>query len=196
MFSDYSASRKEYYTRAIFPQNVQAFLQYDNNVCIPSNRSIKFKKLPWGVTEKEMMRACGSSRYVHNTETRGCKYAIHFYKEKLDNTKVLVQVHFINNRFFYASYTLKESDRKERKLIKTTIINKYGGDNIDSLLDSLVFKDENNNKAIITDSVYMNLGYFSGDFEARTILNKFCSEYTAEKRSPYQEKANKIYSLL
>jgi len=190
----YSDSRKEYYERRIFPQNVTSFSEYNDGTF--SKSEVNFKGLPWGTLKSNVIRLYGIPRYSYRIKPEDYIYEVIFYKERLENMKTLVQLHFINDYFFYACYTFKENNKNALELVKTNISNKYGGLEINTHGNKCIYIDANKNKIIVTDSVYMHVGYLSGSEELFKMLNTFQAHRNENERKIYNERIGRIRALL
>lgn len=172
--SSYAVSRKEYYERALFPQNTHAFLGYETGFSATS--LIQYKDMNWGMPESKIMELCGAPRYSVTVTIAGYMYKVIFYRELTEGKNYLVQLHFINDSFFYSCNTLRaEKNFTQRDIIKTGIITTYSGTKINTAKNPIVLSDADNNRIIITDSVYFHLGYLSGGKDLSGILAGFNS---------------------
>src|SRR4051812_46215330 len=101
----YSLDRKEYYDRLIYPKKVSFF----NNLfkvqekVLPVDLPIIFRELNFGATPGMVSGAFGEPRYV--AESHGISSFVFFYKEVISNYKILTQIHFLKDEFFYACYS-------------------------------------------------------------------------------------------
>ena len=120
-----SLDRRQYYERMIFPKSDSLFneiLQSKKNA-LPANILIAFKKLHFGDSPEIVSRKLGKPRFV--MESQGISSLVFFYKEKINAHRVIIQVHFLDEEFFCASYTFRYENNAHRLSIIKMLFEKY-----------------------------------------------------------------------
>ncbi len=176
MYNNVSKSKAEYYdTHNVFVNKKRMSMLLDkivsknvdyntvsklvvNNVCLNSefdkeNGSINFEKI---VTEYN-------------------NYKVIFYRKKVEFSIVLTQLHFYNDKLFYANSTYSYLGESEdfRRQILLNISKKHSIEITNDLKQDLVIEDVDNNKLMIVDNGRIVLHYVCGDYD---LLNSFRQE--------------------
>lgn len=157
-----SVDRREYYQRVIFPERISFFgdIWSSDKKLIINELPIIFRGMAFGIDPDGVVAVLGKPRFV--IENYGLSSLIYFYKEKINNHRIVTQVHFRGNEFFYACYTFRDELDAERKIIKSVLLDKYGlaGSNLPEGQCHLV--DQSGNCIGIHDSVNFNILYLWG----------------------------------
>jgi len=198
MFSNTSAyrssySREEYYHNAVFPHDINIFIDYEN--VLPAKRPVAFKDLDWGISTTEFIEEYGKPKFIISPERNVNGRTIFFYKGLADDHKYILQIHFIEDKYFYACNTFKDLSPKNRSIYKRVIEQKYAMENV-GMSDAPAFADQNKNKVIISDSVHFNISYIAGDEKLVRLVHKGnCSIRQSEQLNSDKKNAS-LYSFL
>lgn len=161
-YDDYSVDRKEYYERLIVPKNVSFFNEMMNaqKRVLPVDIPVVFRELNFGSNPKTVMAKFGEPRYI--VEANGISSQIFFYKEVISNHKIITQLHFLSNEFFYACYTFRQRNSLEIMPIRKMLFEKYSRMNGDTAEKYDQMKDRDNNMISVHDNVNFNIVYLWG----------------------------------
>lgn len=195
-YSYYDTTRQEYYERSVYPIDLGIFLQYTAyEDCLPALSTIEFKELKWNQTTREqVIKKLGSPRYCITRTLGTCTHAILFYRERIVKDDFLVQLHFLNEVFFYGCYTYREWNPEKRSVFKNIIMEKYSREPVESSVNPIKLIDAEKNRIVLIDSVNMHIGYFTGDSSLHKLLelaNKWQKEHTEKDDD---NKVIKLYS--
>jgi len=171
-----SLNRMEYYERFIAPKGDTFFRDVFNTrgSALRIVPAILFRKLTFGVNPEFVVRNFGEPRYVIESAT-GLSAVIFFYKESISNHRVITQIHFFGNEFFYACYTFRYENEKERTAIKEILFEKYSKLNGDSVHRYEHLVDPNQNMICINDNVNFNIIYLWGHDKIKNAVSGIIS---------------------
>lgn len=175
----YLKSRNDYYGEVLFPKDPN---KYQNFICnkensIITSKTIVFRNITFGDDEKSVISSFGKPRFVLQNPYPLLPVKVIFYKEKIENFSVITQMHFFENKFFYACYTFRRWTNKDLSFFKEIIFNKYiekddifGEAEDSSKLNRII--DNNSNCLIILPDVHLHFVYFLENIEiAKTLQN-------------------------
>lgn len=157
-----SVDRREYYQRVIFPERMSIFgdIWKSDKRLIINKASVNFRGLAFGSDPDAVVVILGKPRFV--IENYGLSSLIYFYKERVNNHRIVAQVHFWGNEFFYACYTFRDESDAERKIIKGLLFDKYGMTGSGFSEQQGHLEDKDRNCVSIHDSVNFNIMYLWG----------------------------------
>jgi hypothetical protein len=187
----YSLGKNEYYDRLIVPKDVSFFktiMEADKKVLKVDMPAI-FRGIKFGSSPEEAMKIFGEPRYV--SENSGISSLVAFYKEEMSNHRVITQLHFMDNEFFYACYTFRNETEVERKAVKKILFEKYSKLNGDTAerYDHLI--DTAGNIITVHDSVNFNIVYLWGNEKVKKAVSEHLHALHSHKeREKLKEKAD------
>jgi hypothetical protein len=189
-------TRQEYYERSVHPIDLEMFLQYvAYNDCKHSPVKIEFKELAWNQTTREkVIKKLGNPRYSISKTLGTHTHAILFYRERLIKDDFLVQLHFLNELFFFGCYTFREWNPAARSVFKNIILGKYSQEPIAASVNPIKLIDSDNNKLILVDSVNMHIGYFTGEASLHEMLELTDKWQKENTKQTNENKVIKLYS--
>lgn len=138
------------------------------------------------VTPKTLKEKFGPPSNILKNDHNIEKHKIYFYRDRVGYYKLLLQFHFINNEFLFASTRLSVPKgltiERKREIVRQALI-KYTGARSNKQVKSLDLKlvDENNNIMFVHDYVSFYLNYLV-DNETRRRLIVELFETTDEKQ--------------
>ncbi|TAL58235.1 MAG: hypothetical protein EPN85_12010 [Bacteroidetes bacterium] len=191
-----SVNRREYYQKSIFPESPSLFSDMWNSEKnkIPDDLSIVFRDLIFGSIPETVADILGKPRFV--IENHGLSSLIFFYKERVNNHQVLVQVHFLGKEFFYAGYTFRDESNAERKAIKKVLFEKYSVINSALLERQDHLEDRDKNIISIRDSVNFNIIYLWGDDKIKNAVSQNAYSLRFDKEREKRRKYDDLRSKL
>ena len=177
----YSASRKEYYDRLVFPQNPSFFNQVFQsvNTALLIGHPVVFRNLSFGDDPKIISRKFGLPREI--IDNHGISSEVLFYKEKINKRNAIIQLHFLQGEFFCAGYTFRDNNSAERMRIKNTLFEKHSNHNGVSFEKHNALIDGFGNTIFVFDSVFLQVLYVWGEEKVKRAVEAFIrSEYFIE----------------
>lgn len=111
----------------------------------------------------------------NDSEIKGHK--VYFYRESIDYYRFLIQYHFVNDNFFFATNKISSvtalSDGDKQKIIdriNTKYLDQKPGDN-----KSLTIKiiDPNNSIIFTRDDVYFHINYLAGNKTTKSLIDTY-----------------------
>ena len=102
-------------------------------------------------------------------------YKVLFFRQTLESSMVLSQLHFYNGKLIYAnsSFTYLGENENFKKLLILKLSNKYNLGLKDDIYKDIYLEDIDNNRLMIIDNGRIVLHYVSGD---KDLLNNFRNE--------------------
>lgn len=167
-----SVGRTEYYQRMIFPERISLFSDMWNTTkaLIPDNIPIIFREVKFGSDPETVAKILGKPRFV--IENHGLSSLIYFYKERVNNHRMLMQIHFWGKEFFYAGYTFRDENDYERKKIKNVLFDKYSVIGSGQLERQEHLEDASGNIITVLDNVNFNILYLWGNDKIRNAVSQ------------------------
>lgn len=130
------------------------------------------------ITPSLLKKEIGDPTYVLDNSEFIDKHQVLFYKDSADYYKFLIQYHFINGQFFFASNKISSlgiiSPEDKNKIVGQIRL-KYLGVPPEEHITSLIIKigDRVNNVLTTVDDVYFHINYLSGNTTAQELINKY-----------------------
>ena len=185
--SSYSLSRKDYYERLVTPKNVSFFndLRKDQKGMLRIDIPVIFRDLHFGASPRQASPLLGEPRYV--VESSGISSRIFFYKESISNHRIITQLHFLNEEFFYACYSFRHTTPAETASIRKLLFEKYSKMNGDTAEKYDHMIDSDNNVIRVYDNVNFNIVYLWGN-------NKVADAVASHIRSAQRRQEIKVWS--
>lgn len=203
MYKSYDISdREHYYEQFTFPKRISQFLEWkkdvQNSPLFQSGLIFKFRNVEFGASKKTVFEENGKPRYIRLGKKFGnLKHEIAFYKDLMHDHKLISQLHFIDDLFFYGCHTFRYLPREKFQLIKSMLIEKYsplcpdvhrGG--------GAVLVDKLNNQIRLVDNVFLNLVYLSGEDKVEKILEKCINESSMGENNNQRRFFMELHNLL
>lgn len=143
-----------------------------------TKKEITFHGVPLFTTTKQVIKKkFGSPSYVLDNSDLIEGHKVIFYKDSVDTYKFLIQYHFIDDKFFFASNKVSSirilSEKDKERVIKRIKV-KYFGDEAEDLKGLLVkVKDPNNSVLFTLDDVYYHLNYLLDNKTTNSLFEKY-----------------------
>ena len=139
--------------------------------------------ITFGAIKKE----AGNPTFVLNNSEYIDKHEVIFYKDGVDYYKFLIQYHFINDRFFFASNKISSmgilSSDDKNKIVEQINAKYLGALSNDSIKDLIVKVADDNNSIITTsDDVYFHVNYLAGNDTTQQLIRKYTGQIVEDSR--------------
>lgn len=211
MFSFFKSNKNKqtsvkstYYIRECLIHNVSDLLSVlnpkieDNAVIGESNSEVKLKNLSLiGLTQKEIIAEMDHPVYIFDNSETIKGHKVMFYKEDVEFYRFLIQFHFIDDNFFFASNKVTSSgmltNTDKEKIVKQ-LANKYlsNTDINDNYLLSLT--DSNNSILSTVDDVYYYVNYLSGAEIKNKLIKRLSANTDMGNKDPdFDDTINKYF---
>lgn len=204
MYTRYDISnRDDYYEQFTIPKSIIQFQQWreqinhaDNVEIINSGRDFRFWRIDFGSSKKILYQKNGKPRFIRNGGLFGDKkHEIAFYKEVQNDQKLISQLHFLDDFFFYGCHTFRYLSREKFPLIKKVLAEKY--ELTEGFFDTgKIIVDRNNNQIRLIDNVFLNLIYFSGDENIKSMVDHYVTHLAAVNKKQQKGILMDLYGLL
>lgn len=193
-------NRDEYYEQFTFPKTIMQLQQWQRDIgdepVFKTNGPVRFRNIDFGSSKKIVYQKNGKPRFLRLNGMLGeKKHEIAFYKELLNDHKLISQLHFFDDLFFYGCHTFRYLPREKFSMVKKMLAEKYCLET-DGIGNANVFVDEFNNQIRLVDNVFLNLVYLSGDEKFKTLIEEFAKEYTSLKKKNQKSLLTELYGLL
>lgn len=174
--SYYARTRKDFYNEHLFPKDFKRYCDFEKGreKLIKATKTISFKNIPFGENESKVIKTIGEPRFVIAKPYALFPIKVLFYREQLNSLQIVSQLHFFEDRFFYACYSVLNWTNEDLINYKEIIINKYSdgtagtkqktNKEIDQEKVTTLI-DEKNNQLIINSDVYLQFIYYSSQNE-------------------------------
>lgn len=158
-----------------------------------TEKEITFHGVPLkGTSPQVVKKKFGSPMYILDNSKNIDGHKVFFYKDSVNIYKFLIQYHFIDNEFFFASnkvssMTVLTDEVKEKVLDRIKI--KYFGENAKEIKGLKVkLKDPNGSILYTVDDVYYNLNYLLDNKNTKKLIKKYSDfENTAVPPAGFKE---------
>lgn len=201
MYKRYDHSdREEYYEQFTFPKSILQFLKWQTDtrtaILLNPGLTVRFKNIEFGTSKKQVYEKNGKPRYLRlGGVFAEKKHEIAFYKEMFYDNKLISQLHFIDDLFFYGCHTFRSLPSDNFSLIKKTVLEKYGLRNFDDK-NYNVLTDSHKNQIRFVDNVFLNLVYLSGEERFKIFMEEYAREYSFLKKKNQKSFLTELYGLL
>lgn len=138
------------------------------------------------ITIRKLRSKFGVPSYILKNYNHIDKHKVYFFRDRVGFYKLLMQFHFINNHFFFASTRISVpkgiSFERKREIVKQ-ILMKYTGTTEKKQVKDIEIKlvDENNNILFVFDYVSFYLNYLPQNELKDNLFKEFCTLSDAEK---------------
>ena len=150
------------------------------------------------ITEKKITASLKQPVFVYDNSELIKGHKVLFYKEDVEFYRFLLQFHFIDDQFFFASNRVTSSgmlpETEKNKIIKQ-IIGRYQVENAEDYNGfHLMITDENESVLTTIDDVYFNVNYLCGGEIKNKLLNKFSGQKDKkEQKSDFDNNVDKYF---
>ena len=191
-------TKEEYYQNFEYPMSLENFvgLFEKRNEALQSNVEIHFKKIPFGVSHKEIIAKLGKPNLIKKAKFMECNHhIILFYKKLIAGHKVIIQTHLLEDIFFYGLLTCID-ETIEIDIINKTLVTKYlnGRENINCA--SITIYDKKDNKINLNVGVYITLQYTTGNREILRTLNQLIKDEQLMEKNKQASIVKQFYDSL
>lgn len=162
---------KKYYYKNLFPllnavdvikRSKSCYNVYLTNTVITLRNSINLSD-----TTEKVLNTLENKKYQNFYVSN--KYKIIFYKQKINSLKIKLQLHFYNEKLFYAAQIFSNLDELKQNELINLIKIKYNLQEYQDLSIPFAIKDKHENLLFVEKYFYFILNYISGDYN--TISN-------------------------
>lgn len=154
---------------------------------IATNKAIAINELAINdITIKNLKEKFGIPSYVLKNDFNIEKHKVYFFRDRVGFYKLLMQFHFINNQFFFASTRISVpkgiSFERKQQIVKQALI-KYTGATERKQVKDLDIKiiDEHNNILFVFDYVSFYLNYLVENETKAALYEEHCVVTDEEK---------------
>lgn len=129
------------------------------------------------ITQKSLKSRLGSPSYILWNHEEIPKHKVYYYRDHIGLYKFLMQYHFFNNQFFFASTRISAQNRltpKDKTEIVNQLLKKYLDKKPVKTMDDFEIKliDKNNNLIYTYDTVYFYINYLLNNDTSRLLAEK------------------------
>lgn len=156
---------------------------------LTTNRAIAINELPLNeITVRKLRAKFGVPSYILKNNNNIEKHKVYFFRDRVGFYKLLMQFHFINNEFFFASTRISVpkgiSVERKREIVKQVLM-KYTGATERKQVKELDIKliDENNNVFFVFDYVSFYLNYLPQNELKDKLFEEYCTVTDQEKEN-------------
>ncbi len=131
------------------------------------------------ITIKKIKAKFGVPSYILKNDFNIEKHKIYFFRDRVGYYKLLIQFHFINNQFFFASTRISVpkgiSVERKQQIVKQALI-KYTGVTERKQVKDLDIKliDEHNSILFVFDYVSFYLNYLADNETKAALYEEYC----------------------
>ena len=153
-----------------------------------TDKEITFHGVPLKGTSPRVIKSkFGSPMHILDNSKNIDGHKVFFYKDSINIYKFLIQYHFIDNEFFFASNKVSSvtvlTDEVKTKVIDRIKI-KYFAENAKEIVGLKVkLKDPNGSILYTIDEVYYRLNYLLNNKTTKQLIKKY-SDYEASQVRP------------
>jgi len=143
-----------------------------------ANKTFSINGMPLGeITHKILKAKSGIPSYILWNNEYIPKHKVYYYREHIGLYKFLMQYHFIDNRFFFASNRISSHNRltqNDKSEIVGQLIKKYTGKEKPVMKENFEIKltDEEGNIIFTNDTVYYYINYLPNNETTRNLIKK------------------------
>ncbi|MFP4090227.1 MAG: hypothetical protein ACLFUB_18220 [Cyclobacteriaceae bacterium] len=155
--------REDYYSSMVTENTVEKLLalwQGLENAQMTPEVSIKFRDIPFDISPQDIIMKLGRPNFVFKNQHRLKGHKVYFYRLRLDHLRSIVQLHFLDEKFFYARYIIKDFNEQETRTLREAYAVKYFLHE-----QGLPVKDAAGNLLTMDVGLFLNIRYLSGRTE-------------------------------
>jgi len=182
--------------------DINSFLQpkpEDFTLQKKTSKNLSVKNFPLiNLTEKKITEFLKQPIFIYDNSELIKGHKVLFYKEDVEFYRFLLQFHFIDDQFFFASNRVTSSgmlpETEKNKIIKQ-IIGRYHIENAEDYNGfHLMVTDENESVLTTIDDVYFNVNYLCGGEIKNKLINKFSGQKDKkEQKSNFDNNVDKYF---
>jgi len=189
--------RKKYYSKIDYYENKNCLNSIDklNNLIKPdlsshleiesNSKEIKPYNLPFGLLVKKAKKRLGKPSFHLNNSAIIPKHEVLFYKTSINQFKLLIQIHFIDNKSFFICnqiYSNDELQLQDKQKIVSLITEKYCNHPLkNNTTVSIKLMDKNKNLIYTNDEFSFYVYYLTGDLKIYKILQTMQKKIKKQK---------------
>ena len=178
--------RKKYFSKIDYYENKNCLNSIDklNNLIKPdlsshleiesNSKEINPYNLPFGSLIKKAKKRLGKPSFSLNNTTIIPKHEVLFYKTSINQFKLLIQIHFIDNKSFFICNQIYSNDEllpQDKQKIVSLITKKYCNHPIEKNTNvTIKLMDKNKNLIYTNDDFSFYVYYLTGDLKIHKIL--------------------------
>ena len=150
------------------------------------------------LTEEKITASLKQPIYIYDNSELIKGHKVLFYKEDVEFYRFLLQFHFIDGQFFFASNRVTSSgmlpETEKNKIIKQ-LIGRYQIENKEDYNGfHLMITDENKSVLTTIDDVYFNVNYLCGGEIKNKLINTFSDQKDKkDKKSDFDNNVDKYF---
>jgi len=174
-------SKYAYYDRKNFIDNIYKLIEIlnpkfsDTTKHIKSSLAITPYSLVFGSNSKLIVRQLGTPAFIHDNTNYVQGHYTYFYKKKIGNYKLLIQLHFLNDILFFVCteiYANNDLTRRDKHKIVQLIFQKYGTPEVEEDGNILVKLEDNNGNIMFTrDESEFFICYLSNNSDIKELAS-------------------------
>jgi hypothetical protein len=173
----YAKTRSDFYSEHLFPKDPKRYLDFHTecNSFISTSKVITFKNLHFGESYEKVIASLGQPRFKIENAYSDFAIKVIFYKEEINELRVISQLHFFEGKFFYANYSILNWTNKDLLNYKGIVLKKYAHENDCPVLDQdkiTGLSDERNNLLLIFSDIFLHFTYYSNNTFIQDQLKK------------------------
>ena len=154
-----------------------------------TNIDLKVKNFPLiNLTEKSLLTSLKNPIFIYDNSKLLKGHKVLFFKEDVEFYRFLLQFHFIDDVFFFATNRVSSAgmltETEKSKIIKQItsrylqkMEKEYNGFHIN-------ITDENESVLTTIDDVYFNVNYLRGGSVKNNLISKYSGQVTQETKKP------------
>ncbi len=160
---------------------------------------LEIKNLPLiGLTEKKLIVSLKQPIYIFDNSDDLKGHKVLFYKEDVGFYRFLLQFHFMDGVFFFASNRVSSSGllpEAEKNKIIHQILNRYSIKTEEEYKDfHLMITDENDSVLTTIDEVYFNVNYLCGGETKNNMISRFSGQKDQKnQKSDFDSNVDKYF---
>lgn len=191
---------KAFYNRENLIQTIQELNNYldhlDSSKATHTSSNILFQGFELdSIHEKDLEKNFGEESFIHDPDNDIQGHKIYFYRITSQHLRFLIQLHFIDNQFFFAATKVYSdallSDADKQRVLKQ-IKTKYYPDANDKIIEFDI-EDPNGNVLFTQDDVYYYIKYLANNTTSQNLKKKYAG-YEGPK--PAQEIKDTLDKLI
>lgn len=160
---------------------------------------LEIKKLPLiGLNEKILLASLKQPIYIFDNSESLKGHKVFFYKEDVGFYRFILQFHFMDGEFFFASNRVSSSGmlpEAEKNKIIHQILSRYSVKTEEEYNDfHLMITDESDSVLTTIDEVYFNVNYLCGGETKNNMINRFSGQKDQKnQKSDFDSNVDKYF---
>lgn len=194
----YLTSKEDYYDQLRYelePGKLLRILAEPSSV--QTSAPVHFKGIPWTSRREKVIKQIENARYSRITDFHGHQYAIIFGRTQLAGISAVIQVHFVDKTFVFASYIFEQHTSKDMDIIRYAIRKKFFNGEADPFQgEYLNAQDSEGNLLKFVNDVYPSLQFFNGNAAIAHMMDEILASHQRHKREAEERRVNKLVENL